>query len=166
MENNGRYEVDLRHGRTDGDNLPGMIEKKFYSTGYNSTRGLVNVAEDNGDFIFEGEVNIENELPRMLLEAESPSPGNVDQYLTNRDKLRKLEHKLADSNPDPKIDLAEIKLKIKGCKDELGFDFKKVDSAVDEYMMSAYNNWANYTTNPGNYAEPPNPILEVLTDKR
>ncbi|MBR9704770.1 hypothetical protein GOV12_05125 [Candidatus Pacearchaeota archaeon] len=157
--------IPLRYGRTDGENLPFMQVGKFFSIGYNPRYGLVDVCEDNGDPFFEGRVNIENELPRMLSKAGSPSPENVDQYLTNRTKIMKLESELAESEHDPMIDSNEIKSKINEYKDELGFDFSEVDSEVDQYIKNSYDNWVDYTNNPGNYANSPDPILEVLTYK-
>lgn len=152
--------IPLMSGRTDGENISGMVEGKFYSTGYNSKYGLMDVCEDNGDSIFEGRVNIENELPRMLSRAGSSSPENVDQYLTNRTQIMRLESELAGSEIDPN----EIKLKIDEYRDELGFDFNKVDSEVEDYIMDSYHNYLwNCRTRPENHVSSSEPVLEVPT---
>ena len=106
------YDIPLRYGRTDGVNVPNMIEGKFFTTGYNPKYGLMDVCEDNGEPIFEGRVNIERLLSETRLNGRS------------------------------------------------------LNLEVDQYIASSYNNLVDYATNPENYEICPDPILEVLTDKR
>jgi len=159
MKSDEEIRIPLRHGRTNGTNLPHMTEGKLLATGYNSVNGLVNVCEDDGELYYEGRVNIESELPKILSEEGSANPDNVDQYITKRYEIMKLKSELAGSiNKPDLVNTARIALKLRKYEAELGVNSRKVDSKVDQYIMRAYENSRD---NPDSN---PTPILEVLTN--
>ena len=160
MKSDERIMIPLRYGRTDGTNLPHMTKGKLLTTGYNSTNGLVYVCEDNGKLHYEGIVNIEGELPKILTEEGVPNQDEVEQYVTKRSDIMRLETDLRKSRKDSEIDSKLIESKIDQYKRELVAESHRIDSKVDQYIMRAYDNSENSPKSN------PTPILEVLIDNR
>jgi len=156
--NEESVDIPLRYGVTDEKNLPGMTEGKLFATGYNARYGLVNVDENDGEAYFRGRVNIENELPSILSDEGASSTYGADQYVTEKTQIMRLESELAGSeiagDQDPR------QLEINRYRAGMGFDDKKVDSRVGQYVMSAYDNLKSDSESNSE------PMLEVLVDKR
>tara|TARA_Y100000034_G_C6706605_1_gene311910 strand:- start:333 stop:683 length:351 start_codon:yes stop_codon:yes gene_type:complete len=81
MERTEAHTIPLKSGRTSKQVLPGMTEGKFYSIGYNSTYGLIDVCEDNGAPFFEGRVEIKGLLSKLDAKDQRTKDTMVEKHI-------------------------------------------------------------------------------------